>query len=204
LKLVIIDGLDGCGKSTQANLVLKSLKKMNKTVCLRVHPENDNWFGVKARAYLYSKGKSAHFASALFYMADVLRSILLYYWRQVDFVIFVRYLMGTAYLPSPLDTVSYNFFALLVPKSENMFFLDVNPAEAADRIAKNRKQTEMFESLNALEKVRAKALLLTRFDKWTIIDSNRPISEVASALKANLFGQQRTLHIQDGFTQVFG
>lgn len=189
MKLVIIDGLDGCGKSTQAHLLLQSLKKMNKTVCLRVHPENDNWFGSKARVYLYSKGKSAHFASALFYMVDVIRSIFLYSWRQVDFVIFVRYLMGTAYLPSPLDTFAYNFFALLVPKSDSMFFLDVNPAEAADRIAKNRKQTEMFESLNALEKVRGKALSLTRFDKWTIIDSNEPIGEVASALKTNLFGE---------------
>jgi dTMP kinase len=170
--------------------MLQSLKKMNRTVCLRVHPEIDNWFGVKARGYLYSKGKSAHFASALFYMADVIRSIILYSWRKTDFVIFVRYLMGTAYLPSPLDSVAYNFFASVVPKSNNMYFLDVNPEEAADRIAKNRKQTEMFESLTALKKVRAKALSLTRFDKWIIIDSNKPVDEVASALKANLFGDK--------------
>jgi len=189
LKLVIIDGLDGCGKSTQAHLMLQSLKKMNKTACLRVHPEIDNWFGLKARAYLYSKGKSAHFASALFYMADVIHSILLYSWRDADFVIFVRYLMGTAYLPSPLDTVAYNFFASVVPKSNSMFFLDVNPEEAASRIAKNRKQTEMFENLGALKKVRAKALSLTRFDKWIIIDSNKPALEVASALKTNLFAE---------------
>jgi dTMP kinase len=189
LTLVIIDGLDGCGKSTQALLMLKSLKKMNKTACLRVHPEVDNWFGVQARRYLYSQGKNAHFASALFYMADVIRSILLYSWRKVDFVIFVRYLMGTAYLPSPIDTVAYNFFASVVPKSSNMFFLDVSPEEAAARIAENRKQTEMFESLNALKKVRVKALSLTRFDSWVIVDSNKPVSEVASALQANLFGK---------------
>ena len=187
MKLVIIDGLDGCGKSTQANLMLQELTKMDKTVCLRIHPEVDNWFGVKARVYLYSKGTSAHFASALFYMVDVIRSVLLYSWRQVDFVIFVRYLMGTAYLPSPLDTVAYNFFSSLVPKSNNLFFLDVNPEEAADRIAKNRKQTEMFESLKALRKIRAKALSLTRFDKWVIVDSNKPVAEVASELEANLF-----------------
>jgi len=62
---VIIDGLDGSGKSTQANLLLKKLKKQHKTVCLRIHPETDNWFGRKARAFLFAKGKSAHFASAL-------------------------------------------------------------------------------------------------------------------------------------------
>lgn len=190
MNLVIIDGLDGCGKSTQANLMLQSLRKMNKTACLRAHPETDNWFGFQARRYLYLEGKSAHFASALFYMVDVIRSILLYSWRRLDYVIFVRYLMGTAYLPSPLDTVAYNFFALVVPKSNNMFFLDVNPEEAASRIAKNRRQIEMFESLSALRKIRAKALALTRFNEWTIIDSNKSIDKTASEINSCLFNEK--------------
>jgi len=187
LQLVIIDGLDGCGKSTQAHLMLQSLKSMRKTACLRVHPETDNWFGLKARAYLYSKGKSAHFASALFYMIDVIRSIMLYSWRQADYVIFVRYLMGTAYLPSPIDVFAYNFFSSLVPKSDMMLFLDVSPVEASARIAKSRSQTEMFESLNALRRIRKKALALTRFDKWTIIDSNRSIEKTELEINAKVF-----------------
>ncbi len=190
MKLVIIDGLDGCGKSTQADLMLQSMRKANKTACLRVHPENDNWYGLQARHYLYSQGKSAHFASALFYMADVIRSILLYSWRRVDYVIFVRYLMGTAYLPSPLDAVAYNFFAAVVPKSSNMFFLDVEPEEAASRLAKNRRQTEMFENVGALRKVRAKALSLTRFNQWTIIDSNKSIAKTASEINSSLFNKK--------------
>jgi dTMP kinase len=151
-----------------------------------VHPESDNLFGRKARVFLLSEGKNAHFASALFYMIDVIRSILLYSWRRVDFLIFVRYLMGTAYLPSPFHVVAYNFFALLVPKSKYMFFLDVNPEVATARIVKNRVSIEMFENLKALRKVRAKALELTRFDEWIIIDSNRSSIDVAFALKRNL------------------
>ena len=58
---------------------------------------------------------------------------------------------------------------------------------SCDRVAKNRKQTEMFESLVPLKKVRAKALLVTRFDKWVIVDSNKPVAEVASELETNLF-----------------
>ena len=191
MTLVIIEGLDGCGKSTQADLLLQSLRKVNKTACLRVHPETDNWYGLQARRYLYSQGKSAHFASALFYMVDVIRSILLYSWRRVDYVIFVRYLMGTAYLPSPLDSVAYNFFAAVVPKSSVMFFLDVNPEEAASRIAKNRRQTELFESLGALRKIRGKALALTRFNDWTIIDSNKSIAKTASEIKSSLFNKKQ-------------
>lgn len=155
-------------------------------MCLRVHPEGDNFAGKKARAFLLSKGKSAHFASAMFYMVDVIRSVLLYSWRRVDYVIFVRYLMGTAYLPKHLHVVGYNFFAVIVPKSKNMYFLDVKPEEAAKRIRENRTEIEMFESESALRKVRAKALALTRFNSWTVVDGGKPAGEVAAELRKNL------------------
>jgi dTMP kinase len=157
---------------------------------VRVHPEVDNWFGKKARAYLLLEGKNAHFASAVFYMFDVIRSVALYSWRQVDYVIFVRYFMGTAYLPSPLHLVAYNFFSSVLPKSEAMIFLDLAPEEAASRIRENRKELEMFESLTSLKKIRAKALSLTRFDNWVIVDSGKPMTQVASALKKELFSKE--------------
>jgi dTMP kinase len=159
---------------------------MNKKIVLRIHPESDNWFGQKAHLFLYSKGKSAHFSSALFYMADVIRSILLYSWRKDDYIIFVRYLMGTAYLPSPLHLIAYNLFSVIVPKSNKMFFLDINPKVAASRILNNRTDIEMFENLASLKKIRAKALALTRFDDWVIIDSNQQTETVASNIRTYL------------------
>jgi len=160
---------------------------MNKRVTIRVHPESDNWFGQQAHVFLYSKGKSAHFSSALFYMADVIRSILLYSWRKDDYIIFVRYLMGTAYLPSPLHSITYNFFSTIVPKSKKMFFLDVNPKVAVSRIKNNRIDFEIFENLSSLKKIRAKALELTRFDNWIIIDANQPTEIAALSLRIHLF-----------------
>ncbi len=157
---------------------------------MRVHPEGDNWFGKKARAYLLQEGKNAHFASAVFYMFDVIRSVILYSWRRVDYVIFVRYFMGTAYLPTPLHLVAYNFFSSVLPKSQNMIFLDLSPEEAASRIRSNRKELEMFENLVSLEKIRTKALSLTRFDSWVIVDSGKPMVQVASALKKELFKKE--------------
>lgn len=90
--------------------------------------------------------------------------------------------MGTAYLPAPLHTVGYLFFSALVPKSSNMYFLDVTPEIAIARL-KKRGKTEMFETYSALEKVRVKALALSRFDKWLIVDSDQVIDNVAYALK---------------------
>jgi dTMP kinase len=148
-----------------------------------VHPESDNWFGRKAREFLLASGKSAHFASAMFYMVDVIRSVMLYSWRLADYTIFVRYFMGTAYLPKPLHVVGYSFFTKVLPKSRHMYFLDVAPEEAAKRIKENRTEKEMFESLAALKKVRGKALELTRFNNWTIVNGNEPTQEIAAQIK---------------------
>jgi dTMP kinase len=178
LVLVVIDGLDASGKSTQALRLEKSLRKHAKTAFLRIHPSNDNFFGTEARHFLYQRGKGAHFASAIFYMLDVVRSIMLFSWQKYDYVIFVRYLMGTAYLPSPIHRIAYQFFASVVPKSNYMFFLDVSPQEADKRIRQTRNETEMFESLEELKKMRRKALTLALMDRWTIIDAGQPISEV--------------------------
>jgi len=174
--------LDGSGKNTQAQFILKSLKERGKTFCLRIHPENDNFFGAKARQFLFLRGKSAHFASAVFYMIDVIRSILLYSWRKVDYVVFVRYLMGTAYLPAPLDIIAYHFFALVVPKSEMMIFLDVSPEVAVSRIVQSRVEREMFEDTDSLNKVRDRALSIAFLGKWIIVNSNRPTTEVAASI----------------------
>jgi thymidylate kinase len=67
-----------------------------------------------------------------------------------------------------------------------MFFLDVSPNVAASRIKNNRVDFEMFENLSSLKKVRAKALELTRFDSWTIIDSNQPTELAALSLRNHL------------------
>jgi len=116
-------------------------------------------------------------------MADVIRSILLYTWQKYDHIIFVRYLMGTAYLPAPLHRIGYHFFALFVPKSDAMFFLDITPHEAYRRIRRTRANQEMFESIDELRKVRVKGLSLAFLGKWAIIDANRSTEEVGMEIR---------------------
>jgi len=186
LVLIVIDGLDASGKSTQALKLSAFLTNHGKIVFVRFHPSNDNFFGVKAKRFLYEKGKNAHFAAALFYMLDVVRSILLYSWRRYDYVIFVRYLMGTAYLPSPLHRIGYHFFASIVPTSNLMFFLDVNPEEAYRRIQQERNKQEMFESLGELRRIRRKALSLALVDKWAVINGNKPVKDVEKEIRKSL------------------
>ena len=60
--------------------------------------------------------------------------------------------------------------------------MDVSPEKAASRIIHGRDKKEMFEELDALRKVRAKALSLAQSDKWIIIDSNKPAIVVAAKI----------------------
>jgi dTMP kinase len=185
--LVVIDGLDASGKSTQAIQLTKFLRQQGRTVFLQIHPSDDNYFGVKAKHFLYLRGKSAHFAAAFFYMLDVLRSVISYSWQEYDYIIFVRYLMGTAYLPSPLHRIAYHFFALIVPTSDLMFFLDVEPHEAYRRIQLARERQEMFENLEELEHIRRKALSLALLGGWKLVDASKPIATVESEIRKLLF-----------------
>lgn len=184
--LIVIDGLDASGKSTQATNLCNFLENSGKTVFLRFHPSDDNFFGVKAKQFLYLKGNSAHFAAAFFYMFDVIRSILFYSWQRYDYMIFVRYLMGTAYLPSPLHRIAYHFFASIVPTSNHMFFLDVNPKEAYKRIEQARQRQEMFESQDELKQTRRKALYFASTCNWIIINANKSISDIQTEIQESL------------------
>ena len=181
MRLIIIDGLDGVGKDTQARLVKTRYEKKGERIVLRSHPSTDNYFGKKAKDALLGKGKIKKIQASIFYMLDVLRSIRKYYRKKdVDTLIMVRYLMGTAYLPTGLAKIAYRFFEHFVPISKYMFFLDASPKEMSKRI-ENREEKEIFETFNELEKVRKKALFLVR--SWYVIDASGSIEDTFSRIE---------------------
>jgi len=179
---VVIEGLDGSGKTTQALRLRRWLTKGGHMVHARFHPSRDNWAGRRARRFLLAEGRSAHFAASMFYILDVLRSVLLTPWQAQDYVVYVRYLMGTAYLPPPLDAIAYGFFAILLPRPKITFFLEIEPVEAHRRIDEGRDVREMFESIDQLEKIRKRALSLARAKSWAIVDANGAEEEVSNLI----------------------
>ncbi len=183
---IVLDGLDASGKSTQALRLRAFLAGQGRSVYMRIHPSGDSWAGALTRRFLQSEGRSAHFASAIFYILDVVGSIIRTPWRLYDYVVFVRYLMGTAYLPPPLNRVAYVFFATILPRPRFKFFLDVEPEEARRRIVEGRSELEMFESLEQLRKIGGRALSLARGFRWTIIDGNSPEDDVEVRIREHI------------------
>ena len=74
---IVFDGLDGSGKSTQAMMLCSHLEVLGLSYILRAHPSGDNFFGRKSRAYLLMEGKRARVSASLFYLLDVVRSVVL-------------------------------------------------------------------------------------------------------------------------------
>jgi dTMP kinase len=184
VRLIVVDGLDGTGKDTQAELIKKRYEALGQSVVVRSHPSSDNYYGRNAKKALLSRGKLNQLKASVFYMMDVIYSLRKYYRHpKSDVLIMVRYLMGTAYLPRRLAPAGYRFFERFVPTSPYMFFLDASPQELVQRI-RQRSETEMFETLEALVKVRSKAINLAK--GWYIINTSRPLEETAKEISGIL------------------
>ena len=183
MRFIAIDGLDGSGKDTQARLLGEHLSKNDNYVIIRAHPAQDNPLGRISKKALMRKGQLMRMVATLFYGFDVIRSILLYC-KKDNTVIFVRYIMASAYLPRPLIRPVYAIVSRLLPTSDEMFFIDVAPEEALRRVRARGEAEEMFETLPHMEKVRNRAMLITR--DWKVIDGNRTPDEVFARILEKL------------------
>jgi dTMP kinase len=175
MRFYVIDGLDGSGKDTQAYKLKALLEKPGRTVVLRIHPTLDNAFGRISKRSLTKSGMFWRLVATFFYGLDVVRSIILYCHGDRD-VIFVRYTLACAYLPRALIKPVYALVNFVLPKSPDMFFLDVAPEEALRRIKNRGDSEEMFETLPHLQKNRSRALLI--LGNWKVVDGNVAPDEV--------------------------
>jgi dTMP kinase len=169
-RLIVVDGLDGCGKDTHANRIRRELELRGSTVRLMKHPSQRLPGRMSKKALLKSGPVAAAFATA-FYTADVLTSVREFNRQKDGDFVFVRYLLGTAYLPRKFAPSTYAFFKKLLPFPDLAIFIDIEPSVALRRIEKRDHKREMFETGEKLSRVRETARSLVGGD-WVIIDNS--------------------------------
>jgi len=92
MRLIIVDGLDGVGKDTHAQLIKRRYEEKGEKVVIRSHPESDNFFGKTTKNALLGRGLINKIKASAFYMLDVIRSVKKYYGRSdIDTLVVVRY-----------------------------------------------------------------------------------------------------------------
>jgi len=192
-KFIVIDGFDGSGKDTQAQFIYEMYKnKANENsenseteiVTLRSHPENDNYFGKKAHKSLLKEGKVNKIIATICFVFDVFRSLILYY-NKSDVLIFSRYLLAAAYFPEAQVKSVYKIFSFILPSSPFMFYLDLPPEIAMERIntrnINNNQEFQIFENRKSLKESRKKAYLISA--DWIIIDGSKDKNEIKDEIK---------------------
>lgn len=156
---VVIEGVDGCGKSTQAKLLKEHLESKGNKVLLTAEPTK-GFIGQAIRMILSGKIDVSSQTLALLFTADraehldkVIRPAL----AKGEIVVCERYYYSTVAYQSAQGVsqqwiMDLNSFA---PEPDLVVLLDIPPEEALPRI---RRDKEVFEVLEFQKKV-AEALL---------------------------------------------
>ena len=164
--------MDGAGKDTVAGILATLLAAKDRTVTVRTHPSS-NVFGRLSRAALLSRGPVARLFATACFGFDALTStaLLAHLLRRHDVVVFVRYLLSSAYLPDALARPVHDLFASFLPDADLKVFVEARPDVAMARIQERATGREMFENPASLERVRQRAAGLLDAT-WVVLDNN--------------------------------
>ncbi len=179
-----IEGMDGSGKSSVANIIVKNLEAKNRKVLVITHPNTDNRWGSLASKYLHGKNSTLNKLKAtVFYIFDVLKSLRYKrkHRKEYDDFIFVRYSMAAAYLPKSLIRLGYRVIEIVLPIPDVKIFVDIDPKIALERINSRGDSLEIFETIEELNKTREKMFMIS--ESWTIIDNGRTMEDTERSVE---------------------
>lgn len=199
-KFIVVEGLDGCGKSTQIELISEKLKSMGKLVYITAEPTNYETGAYLRRILSDSLEKDMYLQGALF-LADRIEHIthpefgVKKYLDEGYIVICDRYYFSTfAYQGTSCDldwVMQINLGCKQVLKPDLCVFLDVNPNTCKKRIDEVREKPELYEKdVKKMEQIRDKFMTVFDMLKDThniaIIDANADINEISENIYTEL------------------
>lgn len=191
-KFVVFEGVDGSGKSTQAELLFNRLKNHNTKVILTSEPTT--WFAGKLIREIFSgKQPSNDYVVAGLFVADRLHHItdeesgILSHLTAGYDVICDRYVLSSyAYQGVHVDmnwVMQANALACKLLKPSVHVFVDVPPEICMQRIEARKGIKERYETFENLCKVREKYMeaieLVKKHENIVIVDGTRPADEIA-------------------------
>jgi len=188
-KFIVIEGLDGSGQSTEAELLTEFLRKRGDKVLKTKEPTLNSQAGKEIKQILNKKRKISPKKLQELFAEDRkehLKNLIIPALQQGKIVISDRYFFSSfAYgQASGLDLnwlIKINNKFLL---PDITFFLDVKPKICLERIRKRRKTRTLFEEKEKLEKVyRNYQKIAKEFPNVKIINGEKPIKEVFREVK---------------------
>ncbi|MFH1508788.1 MAG: dTMP kinase [bacterium] len=200
-KLIVIEGSDGAGKSTQIELLISRLKKSGRKVYKIHFPNYKSYYGqqIKKLAHKstgYFRKLDPHYTAVLYALdryklSDKIRSEI----KKGNIVVCDRYASaGFAYQAAQNKVgkarndfrkwhIDFEYNHLQIPKPNMVFYLYVPLIKSAALIKKYRKQDGVESDKKYLKEVEKEMLNLTKMQKWQKVNCLKknelmPISEI--------------------------
>lgn len=181
-KLIVFEGIDGAGLTTQSHMLEKYLKEKKYEVVLTKEPTN-NLIGGIIRAALKKEWLTSNRTLQLLFSADRahhLEKEIIPALEDGKIVISDRYFISTiAYgmIELEKDWLKALNSKFLLP--DIIFIIDVPVEVSIERIKASRFGFELFEEKKKLEKIRNNFLELSKeYKNCFVINGNRSIEEV--------------------------
>ena len=214
-KLAVIEGLDGCGKSTQFELCAKNITEKGVSVKPISFPDYEQPSSVLVRMYLDGKLSSSAdeinaYAAASFYAVDRYASFKQFWEKEYNegtFILAARYVTSNLiYQMSKLDKqhwgeftdwlYDYEYERLGLPKPDKVIFLDM-PLEVSQRLLAARYEGDESKkdiheaNMEYMKRCREAAYFSADKLGWEMIDCSDghdplPIDEINKQLMSRL------------------
>lgn len=200
-KFIVIEGLDGSGKTTQAKLLAESLSKMGFNTVFQAEPTRHK-FGKMCRDVLAGKKDCTKSQLALLFTADRIdhnvsqKDGINMHVEKGDIVICDRYYYSTlAYqgVDVGLDwLIKLNLGCEDIRKPDLCIFLDLPPEKSMERINANRSadEIEIYENEAYLTSIRERFFyvidVLKNKENIVVINADGAIEDVAKDIEREI------------------
>ena len=185
--LIVLEGIDGAGKSTQAEILLKGLQEKGYDVVYFREPSKGKW-GQEIKKKAADPDSLSPEEELDLFLKDRKENVkknLRPALEKKKIVILDRYYFSTiAYQGAKgidqerIRRVNEEF----VVEPDIVFFLDVDPREGLDRIKNRKKKDRLFERAEYLVKVR-EIFRSFRGKKFFHIDASKPEKEISAEIE---------------------
>lgn len=188
-KFVVVEGLDGAGKSAQVDLLANYLKQCGKEVIATKEPTIDSEAGKKIKQAIGGRIVIEPLELQKLFIQDRrqhLENQIIPALKEDKFVVSSRYVLSTL-VYGKADDLDID---LLLKRNDNFIspdltiIVDAAPELCIDRIEKSRPERELFEKQGKLAKVREfYKNVADRFENVFIVNGELPVSEVFENIK---------------------
>lgn len=191
-KFIVLEGIDGCGKSTQTGLLSKHLR-YSGIPCEVIHyPDYSGRIGNLIREWLHSGFDVQAESLFLLYAADMMkdqariREML----AQGKIVVLDRYITSAMAYQSvqgiPMERIRGFCRIFGFARPDAVIYLDVSPETAVRRKTEEKGKTDRNESRRFLESVRSRYQEIARenlLGPWFVVDGEKEPEKVFDAVK---------------------